>query len=62
MGPLHRGLFSDGEIRMKIKCDFCSRAVEDSLLQIVEQDGEILYACPECFLATQGESSPEEQP
>lgn len=46
---------------MKIKCDLCGKAAEDSLMQIAEQDGEILYACPECFLATQGDP-PEEQP
>lgn len=46
---------------MKIKCDLCGRAIEDSLLQIVERDGGILYVCPECFVSTQKEP-PEEQP
>ncbi len=46
---------------MKIACDLCGRAVDDSLLQIVEEGNDILYACPECYLASQGEP-PEEQP
>ena len=45
---------------MKIPCDLCGKTVEDSLLQIVEDGGQILYACPECYLARQGEP-PEEQ-
>ncbi len=44
---------------MKIACDLCQQSVEDALLQIVEQEGEILYVCPECYLKAQ-ESSPEE--
>ena len=45
---------------MKILCDVCGKAVEDTLLQIVEEQGQILYACPECFVGHQ-EHSPEEQ-
>ena len=45
---------------MKIACDICGKAVEDSLLQILEQDGQILYACPECFVGHQ-EEPPDEQ-
>ena len=45
---------------MKILCDLCQQAVEDSLLQIVEEGNEILYVCPECFLKTQ-EKFPDEQ-
>lgn len=44
---------------MKIACDLCGKAVEDSLLQIVEESGNILYACPECFLGKQ-EAPPDE--
>ncbi len=46
---------------MKIACDVCGKAIEDTLLQIVEEDSQILYACPECFIGHQGEL-PEEQP
>ena len=46
---------------MKIACDLCGKAVEDSLLQIVEEGNQILYACPECYVARQ-EHPPEEQP
>ena len=46
---------------MKIACDVCQQLYEDSLLQIVEEGGEILYVCPECYLHTQ-EEPPEEQP
>ena len=45
---------------MKIACDLCGQAFEDSLLQIVEERGQILYACPECFLEKRGHP-PEEQ-
>lgn len=45
---------------MKIACDLCATSVEDSLLQIVEQGGQILYVCPECYVQTMGEP-PEEQ-
>ena len=45
---------------MKIACDLCGRAVEDSLMQIVEKEGAILYACPECYLQTL-EEPPEAQ-
>ena len=46
---------------MRIACDRCGKAVEEGLLQIVEEGNEILYVCPECFLAAQGHP-PEEQP
>jgi len=46
---------------VKIACDVCGKAVDDTMLQIVEEDGQILYACPECFLGRQ-EHPPEEQP
>ncbi len=45
---------------MKIACDLCNQAVEDSLLQIFEKDGEIFYVCPECYVSTR-EDSPDEQ-
>ncbi len=45
---------------MKIACDLCQQLVEDALLQIVEKDGQILYVCPECYVAAQ-EHSPDEQ-
>ena len=45
---------------MKIACDVCGKAVDDTLLQIVDVDGQILYACPECFIAHQG-TPPDEQ-
>ena len=45
---------------MKIACDLCGKAVEDSLLQVIEEGNEILYACPECYLAHLGEP-PEDQ-
>ena len=45
---------------MKIACDVCGKAVDDAMLQIVETEGQILYACPECFLGHQ-EHPPEEQ-
>ena len=44
---------------MKIACDRCGKAVEDSLLQIDEEGNEICYLCPECYLGQQGEP-PEE--
>lgn len=46
---------------MKIQCDLCQQAVEDSLLQIFEQGSDILYVCPDCFAKTRPEP-PEEQP
>lgn len=46
---------------MKIACDVCGRAIDDTMLQIVEEDGQILYACPECFVGHQ-EESPDVQP
>jgi ribosome-binding protein aMBF1 (putative translation factor) len=47
---------------MKIVCDRCGKAVEDSLLQIEQAEGgEILYLCPECYLSAQP-PPPEEQP
>lgn len=46
---------------MKITCDGCHEAVEDSLCQIVEEGREILYVCPDCFLKRQG-ATPDEQP
>lgn len=46
---------------MKIPCDGCGKAVDDSLLQISDQEGQILYLCPECYLGKQGQP-PEEQP
>lgn len=45
---------------MKIACDICGKATEDTLLQIVEQDGQILYSCPECFVGHR-EEPPDEQ-
>lgn len=45
---------------MKISCDVCKTSVEDSLLQIVEKDNEILYVCPECYVQMMGHP-PEEQ-
>ena len=45
---------------MKIACDVCGKAVDDTMLQIVEEEGQILYACPECFVGTR-EHSPDEQ-
>ena len=45
---------------MKIACDICGKAIEDTLLQILEQDGQILYACPECFVGHQ-ETPPDEK-
>lgn len=45
---------------MKVACDLCRQVVEDSLLQILEQGGEILYVCPECYARTQ-EDSPDKQ-
>ena len=45
---------------MKVACDLCHQVVEDSLLQIVEKDSEILYACPECFVGHQ-ETPPDEK-
>lgn len=45
---------------MKIACDLCGKAVDEALLQIVEEGSDILYACPECFLGTQ-EEPPDEQ-
>lgn len=45
---------------MKIACDLCGQLVEDSLLQIVEEGAEILYACPECYVQSM-EGPPEEQ-
>ena len=46
---------------MKIACDVCGKAEEDSLLQIIEEGSQILYVCPECFLGHQ-EHPPDEQP
>lgn len=46
---------------MKIACDLCGKAVEDSLLQILDQTGQIFYVCPECFVGSQ-ETPPDEQP
>lgn len=46
---------------MKIACDLCGRAVEDSLLQIFEENGKIEYVCPECYLSRR-EHPPEERP
>ena len=46
---------------MKIPCDLCGQAVEDALLQILEEGNDILYVCPECYIQHQ-EESPEEQP
>lgn len=45
---------------MKIPCDGCGKAVDDSLLQIHDQEGQIFYLCPECFVGEQ-EEPPEEQ-
>ncbi len=45
---------------MKIACDLCHNGVEDTLMQIFEKDGEILYVCPECYVSTR-EDSPDEQ-
>ncbi len=45
---------------MKIACDVCGKAVEDTLLQILEEQGQILYSCPECFASHQ-EAPPEEK-
>ena len=46
---------------MKIACDLCGKAVEDSLMQMLDRGKEILYVCPECYVMTLGEP-PEEQP
>ena len=46
---------------MKISCDVCGKAVDEALLQIVEVDSQILYACPECFVGHQ-HHPPDEQP
>ena len=46
---------------MKIACDNCGKAVEESLLQIYDRESQILYLCPECFMGHQ-EEPPEEQP
>ena len=46
---------------MKIACDLCGKAVEDSLMQILQQESDILYVCPECYVMTLGEP-PEGQP
>ena len=45
---------------MNVACDLCSQIVEDSLLQIFERSGEILYVCPDCYVRTV-EKSPDEQ-
>lgn len=45
---------------MKIACDLCKKATDDFLMQILEQDNDILYVCPECYVMTLGEP-PEEQ-
>ena len=45
---------------MRIPCDRCGKITEDSLMQIQEKDGNILYLCPECYVASR-EESPEEQ-
>ncbi len=45
---------------MKIACDLCHQAVEDSLLQIWEKGNDILYVCPECYLQVM-EGPPDEQ-
>lgn len=45
---------------MKIACDLCGKAVDEALLQIVEESSDIFYACPECFVGHQGHP-PEEQ-
>jgi len=45
---------------MKVTCDVCGQAVEDTLCQIVEEGREILYVCPECFIQRQ-EQGPEYQ-
>ena len=46
---------------MKIACDLCGKAVDDSLLQVVEEGDQILYACPECSVSHR-EEPPEDQP
>ena len=45
---------------MKIVCDLCQQAFEDSLMQILEEGNDILYVCPDCSLKTKGHP-PEEQ-
>ncbi len=46
---------------VKIACDGCGKAVDDSVMQIHDEAGQIFYLCPECFVGHQGEP-PDEQP
>ena len=45
---------------MRVACDLCEQIYEDSLLQILEKDNQILYVCPECYVGMK-EQSPDEQ-
>lgn len=45
---------------MKIACDICEQIVDDTLMQIVEKQGEIMYVCSECYVQFM-EDSPDEK-